>query len=175
MGARPLCGRPLSGAGPLGFCPQFREDGAVSREGRLWPGPRGLGRMRTGSPAPNCLCFASPLNDQPLPPAPVTSAWLPPFLLHVTVTCGDPVFCLFLMQPDCPGRDASVQVAVEKLQEENRLLKQKVTHVSVRHSSGKKPPCELRVHAEGWAPPLGRFGRCTWPPETRPFHLEGRL
>lgn len=90
MGARPLCGRPLSGAGPLGFCPQFREDGAVSREGRLWPGPRGLGRMRTGSPAPNCLCFASPLNDQPLPPAPVTSAWLPPFLLHVTVTCGDP-------------------------------------------------------------------------------------
>ncbi|XP_036083311.1 TNFAIP3-interacting protein 2 isoform X4 [Rousettus aegyptiacus] len=32
-------------------------------------------------------------------------------------------------EPDCPGRDASVQVAVEKLQEENRLLKQKVTHV----------------------------------------------
>ncbi|ELK06566.1 TNFAIP3-interacting protein 2 [Pteropus alecto] len=32
-------------------------------------------------------------------------------------------------EPHCPGKDASVQVAVEKLQEENRLLKQKVTHV----------------------------------------------
>lgn len=41
-------------------------------------------------------------------------------------------------EPDYPGKDASVQVAVEKLQEENRLLQQKVTHVSVRHSVGKK-------------------------------------
>lgn len=70
----------------------------------------------------------------------VTCLWLPPFLLHMTVTCGDPLSspCPFLMQPDCPGKDASVQVAVEKLQEENRLLQQKVTHVSVRHSVGKK-------------------------------------
>uniref|UniRef100_G1PCH1 TNFAIP3-interacting protein 2 n=2 Tax=Myotis lucifugus TaxID=59463 RepID=G1PCH1_MYOLU len=33
------------------------------------------------------------------------------------------------VQPEPAGRDASVQAAVEKLQEENRLLKQKVTHV----------------------------------------------
>ncbi|XP_070256393.1 TNFAIP3-interacting protein 2 isoform X2 [Myotis yumanensis] len=32
-------------------------------------------------------------------------------------------------EPEPAGRDASVQAAVEKLQEENRLLKQKVTHV----------------------------------------------
>ncbi|XP_066088764.1 TNFAIP3-interacting protein 2 isoform X4 [Saccopteryx bilineata] len=32
-------------------------------------------------------------------------------------------------EPEPTGRDASVQAAVEKLQEENRLLKQKVTHV----------------------------------------------
>ncbi|XP_054437864.1 TNFAIP3-interacting protein 2 isoform X2 [Pteronotus mesoamericanus] len=32
-------------------------------------------------------------------------------------------------EPERPGRDASVQAAIEKLQEENRLLKQKVTHV----------------------------------------------
>ncbi|KAM7158268.1 TNFAIP3-interacting protein 2 isoform 1-T1 [Molossus nigricans] len=32
-------------------------------------------------------------------------------------------------EPEHAGKDASVQAAVEKLQEENRLLKQKVTHV----------------------------------------------
>ncbi|XP_008566036.1 PREDICTED: TNFAIP3-interacting protein 2 [Galeopterus variegatus] len=34
-----------------------------------------------------------------------------------------------LDEPEHTGRDTSVQVAIEKLQEENRLLKQKVTHV----------------------------------------------
>nr|XP_053779554.1 TNFAIP3-interacting protein 2 isoform X2 [Desmodus rotundus] len=33
------------------------------------------------------------------------------------------------LEPERTGRDASVQTAIEKLQEENRLLKQKVTHV----------------------------------------------
>ncbi|XP_058402587.1 TNFAIP3-interacting protein 2 isoform X2 [Diceros bicornis minor] len=32
-------------------------------------------------------------------------------------------------EPECTGRDASIQAVIEKLQEENRLLKQKVTHV----------------------------------------------
>ncbi|XP_062069322.1 TNFAIP3-interacting protein 2 isoform X2 [Lepus europaeus] len=32
-------------------------------------------------------------------------------------------------EPTCPGTDGSVQAAMEKLREENRLLKQKVTHV----------------------------------------------
>ncbi|XP_051692672.1 TNFAIP3-interacting protein 2 isoform X2 [Oryctolagus cuniculus] len=32
-------------------------------------------------------------------------------------------------EPTCPGTDSSVQAAMEKLREENRLLKQKVTHV----------------------------------------------
>nr|XP_008530591.1 PREDICTED: TNFAIP3-interacting protein 2 [Equus przewalskii]XP_008530592.1 PREDICTED: TNFAIP3-interacting protein 2 [Equus przewalskii] len=32
-------------------------------------------------------------------------------------------------EPECTGGDASVQAVIEKLQEENRLLKQKVTHV----------------------------------------------
>lgn len=70
------------------------------------------------------------------------------------------------MQPHCPGKDASVQVAVEKLQEENRLLKQKVTHVSVCHSFGKKPPYELRVHAQGLSPFSGHLGRYTRSSET---------
>lgn len=49
-------------------------------------------------------------------------------LLRVTDTPGDRVLSL---QPEHAGRDASVQAAVEKLQEENRLLKHQVTHVSV--------------------------------------------
>uniref|UniRef100_A0A8C4KQT9 TNFAIP3 interacting protein 2 n=1 Tax=Equus asinus TaxID=9793 RepID=A0A8C4KQT9_EQUAS len=32
-------------------------------------------------------------------------------------------------EPECTGGDASVQAVIEKLQEENRLLKQKVTHI----------------------------------------------
>lgn len=37
----------------------------------------------------------------------------------------------FLAQPECVDGDASVHAVVEKLREENRVLRQKVTHVSV--------------------------------------------
>ena len=37
----------------------------------------------------------------------------------------------FLVQPKCAEGDASVHAVVEKLREENRALRQKVTHVSV--------------------------------------------
>lgn len=79
----------------------------------------------------------------PVPPAAVRAAvtictlrlqvWLPTLLLHTTVTFGDTVSALrsFLMQPACADGDGSVHAVVEKLREENRLLKQKVTHVSV--------------------------------------------
>lgn len=59
--------------------------------------------------------------------------WLPTLLPHTTVTFGDTVSALrpFLMQPARADGDGSVHAVVAKLQEENRLLKQKVTHVSV--------------------------------------------
>lgn len=46
--------------------------------------------------------------------------------------------CPFLMQPERTGGDTCVQDVIEKLQEENRLLRQKVTHVSICHISCKK-------------------------------------
>ena len=39
--------------------------------------------------------------------------------------------CPFLLQPECTGGAASVQAVIEKLREENRLLRQKLIHVSV--------------------------------------------
>ena len=46
--------------------------------------------------------------------------------------------CPFLMQSEHTDGHTSVQSVIEKLQEENRLLKQKVTHVSVFHISFEK-------------------------------------
>lgn len=37
--------------------------------------------------------------------------------------------CPFLLQPECTGGAASVQAVIEKLREENRLLRQKLIHV----------------------------------------------
>lgn len=45
--------------------------------------------------------------------------------------CGHTGSGPFLVQPECADGDASVHAVVEKLREENRVLRQKVTHVSV--------------------------------------------
>lgn len=45
--------------------------------------------------------------------------------------CGHTGSGPFLVQPECADGDASVHEVVEKLREENRVLRQKVTHVSV--------------------------------------------
>lgn len=59
------------------------------------------------------------------------------------------------VQPEQAGRDASVQAAVQKLQEENRLLKQKLTHVSagcVRGAPGSRRPCPRATLADSLFP-----------------------
>ena len=100
----------------------------------------GLGGARTTPPPPSGRGTAFPVS---IPPAAVRAAvticdlslqvCLPTLLPHMTVTFGDTVsaLCPFLMQPACADGDGSVHTVVEKLREENRLLKQKVTHVSV--------------------------------------------
>ncbi|KAM8802732.1 TNFAIP3-interacting protein 2 isoform 1-T1 [Rhynchonycteris naso] len=63
-------------------------------------------------------------------------------------------------EPEPTGRDASVQAAVEKLQEENRLLREKVTHVEDLNAKWQRYDAsrdeyvrELRAQLRGRRPP----------------------
>lgn len=138
--------------------------GALRQGGWAWAGgcPHPAQAPLTTGGESSHLCFAS-----------LWSGWLPPLVpatsvsgfgsLPSDVTFGDLVssLCPFHMQPEPLGGDASAQATVEKLQEENRQLKQKVTHVSAYSvSSG------ARALVPGRGGPWGAWG---WPPPSVHF------
>lgn len=126
----------------------------------------GLGGARANpSPIPpfeSLLCFflsarlarghAARCGDHRWP----QSAGLASSLLAACVMFSDTgsSLCPFLLQPERTGGAASVQAVIEKLREENRLLRQKVTHVST---------CLISFNRRGGSYPLAAQGLC--PPQ----------
>lgn len=136
----------------------------------------GLSRMRAApppsrleaSPSTSALLLYGVDGCHPWYLQPQSLGWTPsPLAAHSVMMSrlvfGDRVssLCSFQMQPEPLGGDASAQAAVEKLREENRLLKQKVAHVSACSvSSGERALVPGRGGpwgAWGSPPPSGHF------------------